>query len=231
MRYTLLVTLALALQTDGLASVAPPLRRPALGLPRARCALCDAGDAVEPAAPAPEPPADVAPVSAEGGIRAWFSKWMKFDRDSLSKLGIDAFFCYGLVSNLNAGLTISVAWLTFCQSTGLSPLAPGQWPKFLAIYATIYATFGTVTRPFRMAGSVAVTPLFSRGIKRLQARLPFGETRPKLNRTLAIVIVSIIGNIVCTFLLIGAGIWLAGLVSGVPAFPPGARLPFSRVAV
>jgi len=181
------------------------------------------------AARVPCPPRMASESAGESPVaraRAWFGKWMKFDRASLSKLGVDAFFTYGLVSNLNAGVTVSVAWFTFCQSTGLSPLAPGQWSKFLAVYAGIYLTFGTITRPFRMAFSVGVTPLFGRVIKRLQASLPFGETRPKLNRTLAILLFSVFGNTFCTLALIAAGVWVAGLLAGVPALPPGARVPF-----
>ncbi|EOD39936.1 hypothetical protein EMIHUDRAFT_454346 [Emiliania huxleyi CCMP1516] len=176
------------------------------------------------AARVPCPPRMASESAGESPVaraRAWFGKWMKFDRASLSKLGV----------------TVSVAWFTFCQSTGLSPLAPGQWSKFLAVYAGIYLTFGTITRPFRMAFSVGVTPLFGQTPPRdaaemppsaaevtaERASLPFGETRPKLNRTLAILLFSVFGNTFCTLALIAAGVWVAGLLAGVPALPPGAR--------
>eukprot|EP00967_Tisochrysis_lutea_P058824 scaffold74932_cov31-Tisochrysis_lutea.AAC.1 len=207
---------------------APARPRHALPLRARPCSLC-----AQPEEPLPTrgqadsaPPAP--PVPAPRGLRGWMTKWAKFDKEALGKLGVDAFFTYGLVSNLNAGLTISIAWFSFCRKTGLSPLAPGQWPKFLLTYGVIYATLGTVTRPFRMAFSVSMTPLFGRAIKRLQSTLPFAGTRPKLNRTLAIILVSIVGNIVCTCLLIIAGVWTAGIFTGVPAFPPGSQLPFGR---
>lgn len=211
------------------------LRWPVVPLQRAQHALCTESDGSEsgalPAPPEPPPAAAAAPTSAPGRARAWLTKWNTFDRTALGKLGVDAFFTYGLVSNLNAGLTISFAWFSFCQQTGLSPLAPGQWPKFLLTYGVIYATFGTVTRPLRMAFSVSVTPLFSSVMKRLQARMPFAETRPKLNRTLTLLLFSVVGNMLCTFLLIAAGVWTAGIVSGVPPFPASAQLPFAgRVA-
>jgi hypothetical protein len=216
------------------------LRRPTLTLQRAQHALCtesdsnDSNDSIERSLPAsaPPPPAlAAAPTSVPGRTRAWLTKWKTFDRESLGKLGVDAFFTYGLVSNLNAGLTISFAWFSFCQQTGLSPLAPGQWPKFLLTYGVIYATLGTVTRPFRMAFGVSITPLFSRAMKRLQERMPFAETRPKLNRTLTLLLFSVFGNMLCTFALIAAGVWAAGALSGVPPFPAGARLPFGGRAV
>ena len=58
------------------------------------------------AARVPCPPRMASESAGESPVaraRAWFGKWMKFDRASLSKLGVDAFFTYGLVSNLNAG--------------------------------------------------------------------------------------------------------------------------------
>ena len=40
---------------------------------------------------------------------------------------------YGAVSNVNMGVSMIMAWVTFGKSTGLSPLDAGQWPKFLAV--------------------------------------------------------------------------------------------------
>ena len=55
----------------------------------------------------------------------------KFDKEKLKTLGVDAFFTYGVVSNINAGFTVALAWGTFSKASGLSPLAPGQWKAFL----------------------------------------------------------------------------------------------------
>eukprot|EP00965_Chrysotila_dentata_P059511 1974766-Pleurochrysis_carterae.AAC.5 len=49
-----------------------------------------------------------------------------------------------LLHVIAVGITLALAWYTFCRSSGLSPLAGGQWSKFLLTYATIYATLGTV---------------------------------------------------------------------------------------
>jgi hypothetical protein len=40
---------------------------------------------------------------------------------------------YGWVSNCNMAFILIVSWVTFGKSTGLSPLALGQWPAFLAV--------------------------------------------------------------------------------------------------
>lgn len=159
-----------------------------------------------------------------GKAKAWIKKWATFDKDKIAALGFDAFFTYGFVSNVNAGLTIALAWGTFTKSSGLSPLVPGQWSKFLAVYVGIYATLGTVLRPFRMALAVGLTPGFTRLVKALMASLPFYESRPKLNRTLAMIVVSFFGNIGVTCGIVALGVWVSSLVTGVPVAPPGWRL-------
>ena len=165
-------------------------------------------------------------TSKATGIRAWFSKWMKFDREQLGKLGVDAFFTYGVVSNINAGITVALAWGTFSRTTGLSPLAPGMWPKFGATYFAIYLSLGSLLRPVRLAASVGLTPVYSKTVARIQDALPFRTTRPKLNRTLALLVMSLGFNTVGTCSLIALGVYVAGVVTGVPAVPPGWRPPF-----
>jgi len=160
------------------------------------------------------------PASPLARFRAWVKKWAKFDKDTLKALGVDAFFTYGIVSNVNAGLTVALAWGTFSKASGLSPLAPGQWKSFMITYAGIYATLGTVLRPFRFALAVSCTPLYSRVIASLRERLPYRTTRPALNRTLALVVVSLFFNVVGTFAIIGLGIWVSSLFTGVPPIPP-----------
>jgi len=178
--------------------------------PRSTAVLCSPADAAEEPAPSPRL-----------FSRAWFSKWAKFDKDTLKTLGVDAFFTYGVVSNLNAGITIALAWGVFSQGSGMSPLAPGPWKGFLSTYTAIYLSLGTILRPVRMALAVSLTPLYGRGVAALRASLPFRETRPKLNRTIALVLISLVFNTMGTCAVIALGAWLAGLVTGVPAFPPG----------
>ena len=165
----------------------------------------------------PEEPA----AGALARARAWLTKWWSFDKDSLKRMGFDAFFTYGFVSNVNAGLTIAAAWYTFTVTSGISPLAPGQWKKFLPVYIGIYATFGTLLRPFRLALAVGLTPTYGGFVKRVQSFLPFRTSKPTLNRSLAVLIVSLFGNTLVTFGVIFAGIGLSSLATGVPNFPPG----------
>lgn len=36
-------------------------------------------------------------------------------------------FCAGFVSNVNAITLVIISWITFTKTSGLSPLAAGQW--------------------------------------------------------------------------------------------------------
>ena len=160
------------------------------------------------------------PPKAPTPLLSRVKQWFVFDKSKLAALGVDAFLTYGVVSNINAGLLISFAWLTFSKASGFSPLAPGQWPRFGTTYFALYATLGTVLRPLRLAAAISLTPTYGRAISWVQARMPFG-CRPKLNRTIAVVILTIFGNMGGTCLLIVCGVWLAGLFTGVPALPVG----------
>ncbi len=173
---------------------------------------------------------DDGPTSPLGKFRAWISKWNKFDKDKIKTLGVDAFFTYGVVSNMNAGLTVALAWGTFSKASGLSPLAPGQLKGFFATYTALYLSLGSILRPFRMAAAVTLTPVYGNAVSSIRDRLPYRDSRPKLNRTLALVLISLLLNVVGTLTLMGGGAYLAGLVTGVPAFPPGTR-PWRPLAV
>ena len=59
----------------------------------------------------------------------------KLDKERLKALGMGAFASYGVISNLNYGTCLGVAWLAFVKQYGVAPTAPGQWKVFLAFYA------------------------------------------------------------------------------------------------
>jgi hypothetical protein len=53
------------------------------------------------------------------------------------------------VSNVNAITLVIISWVSFTKSTGLSPLAAGQWKAYLLTYAALYAVVGNGLRPIR----------------------------------------------------------------------------------
>jgi hypothetical protein len=98
------------------------------------------------------------------------------------------------------------------RQTGLSPLAPGQWKPFLAVYAGFFV-FNNIIRPVRLAVAVVVSPYFDRFINGIQNRL-------QVSRGIAIGSTVILVNLFGTIAFMSAGILLAGAAAGVPVFAP-----------
>ena len=105
-------------------------------------------------------------------------------------------------------------WFGFSKKTGLSPLAPGQWKGFLAVYAGFYV-FNNFIRPMRFAFSVGVAPYFEKAVAYIQKKT-------KLNKTASIGIVVFLANVCGTTSLMSLGIYIASLAAGIPIFPPKA---------
>ena len=96
------------------------------------------------------------------------------------------------------------------SKTGISPLAPGQKPAFLATYAAFFAMLNVI-RPARFALSVAISPYFERIRQTIQRK--FGVSA-KASTVLVVIFVNLIG----TTSLMALGIGLASLLSGVPVW-------------
>lgn len=135
-------------------------------------------------------------------------------KQRLAKMGLSALLSYGFVSNMSYSVTVSLAWFGFSKKTGLSPLAPGQWKPFLAVYASFYI-FNNFVRPIRLAVSVGVTPYFDRAVAAIQRKT-------KLSKSASIGIVVFLANFCGTLTAMSLGILLASIAAGVPVFPPKA---------
>mmetsp|Transcript_9049 Transcript_9049/g.19107 ORF Transcript_9049/g.19107 Transcript_9049/m.19107 type:complete len:324 (-) Transcript_9049:286-1257(-) len=135
-------------------------------------------------------------------------------REKLAKMGLSALLSYGWVSNMSYAVTLSLSWYGFSKKTGLSPLAPGQWKPFLAVYAGFYV-FNNIIRPLRFGASVIVSKYFDNFVS-------FIQNKTKLSRKWSIAIVVIIANVFGTFAAMGLGVSLASAAAGVPIFPPKA---------
>ena len=109
----------------------------------------------------------------------------------------------------------SVSWYLASKRSGLSPLAPGQWQFFLTIYGSTFL-INNVIRPFRLALSVALAPVFDRFIAAIMKRT--GRSR-NFATGVCVVLVNVIG----TTVLMSGGIVLASAASGVPIWARVAR--------
>ena len=74
-----------------------------------------------------------------------------------------AFSAYGVISNVNAGILITIAWLTVVKSTGKMPITDGNWPTFVTVYAGLWVT-SHFMRPIRLSLALAAAPFFDRVI-------------------------------------------------------------------
>eukprot|EP00816_Leptocylindrus_hargravesii_P004360 CAMPEP_0196812032 /NCGR_PEP_ID=MMETSP1362-20130617/20196_1 /TAXON_ID=163516 /ORGANISM="Leptocylindrus danicus, Strain CCMP1856" /LENGTH=223 /DNA_ID=CAMNT_0042187447 /DNA_START=78 /DNA_END=749 /DNA_ORIENTATION=- len=129
-------------------------------------------------------------------------------RQRLTKMGMSVLLSYGFVSNMSYCISVSLAWYGFTKKTGLSPLAPGQWPKFLAVYAGFYI-FNNIVRPLRITLSVYIATYFDNVVKSVQNRL-------NCSKGMAVGAVVFLFNVCGTLAFMSAGIAFASILSGVP---------------
>mmetsp|Transcript_31763 Transcript_31763/g.100941 ORF Transcript_31763/g.100941 Transcript_31763/m.100941 type:complete len:142 (+) Transcript_31763:634-1059(+) len=133
---------------------------------------------------------------------------MSFDKKRLASLGTSLTLSYGAVSNYNMSVMMGLAWYTFSMKYGISPLAPGQWKGFLAVYAGFYV-LSNVLRPLRIVVATAMAPKLDEFVKGLQGK--FGMTKP-----MAFFIAVFLLNILGTCVAFGSCILTASIASGVP---------------
>lgn len=132
-------------------------------------------------------------------------------RQRLGKAGLSVILSYGFVSNMSYCVSVSVAWYIFCKRTGLSPLAPGQWPKFLAVYSGFWV-FNNIVRPMRFALSVAISTQFDKVVNFIQDKF-------RVNKSVAVGLTVFFANVVGTTMLMCLGISIAASFAGVPIRP------------
>ena len=109
-------------------------------------------------------------------LKQLFGGGEKLDRERLKALGTGAVASYGAVSNVTYGGGMAVSWVGFVKKFGVSPLASGQWPKFLAFYSAFWMAQNFV-RPLRLSLALAMAPAFDRFVDLLAARLRISRPR------------------------------------------------------
>uniref|UniRef100_A0A7S4CVG3 Uncharacterized protein n=1 Tax=Eutreptiella gymnastica TaxID=73025 RepID=A0A7S4CVG3_9EUGL len=130
------------------------------------------------------------------------------NRKQLMKLGVFVLLSYGCVSNCFMAVCFSVSWYLHCVQYGLSPLAAGQWSKFLLIYVGVYAV-NNVLRPLRVSIAIAIAPFFEKAVHFIERRTGFGR------RASCAVLVFVV-NILGTFSLLLCGASVASIAAGLP---------------
>lgn len=117
----------------------------------------------------------------------------KLDKQRMAEYGLGAFAAYGILSNLNAGVLLTIAWLAVVKQTGgMTPLDPGQWPRFLAVYAGLYITTNLL-RPVRLTLALTAAPLINRALDGLQRGLRISKGAAFVLLLLCIAVTSLAG--------------------------------------
>ena len=154
----------------------------------------------------PPPPPPTSHLLAQ--VKAFFAR-DKVDKAAMARLGLGAVASYGFVSNVTYGGGLAVSWIAFFNQKGVSPLAPGKWPAFLAFYAGFWMAQNFV-RPLRLSAALAMAPLFDKFITTV-------EKRAGMSRGAAFgVYIALLGLTTCTlvfgsiFLACGPGAYARG---------------------
>ena len=155
------------------------------------------------------------PKTALNKVKAFLTgpfKGAKLDREYLGKLGLGALLSYGFVSNINAITIVIISWVTTGRTTGLSPLATGNWKVFVATYTALYLSFGNLLRPLRISISIAISPFFKALVDKIKHTF-------KVAQPVAIGITVFLVNVCGTLSYLIGGVWLASLICRVPLLP------------
>lgn len=89
--------------------------------------------------------------------------------------GPGAFLSYITTSNILSVVMLSTAWVLYTKTTGITPLGPGQWPRFLVFYAGAYA-MQHLARPLKLAVGLAGAPVGSAAVDKLSSVLGSSKT-------------------------------------------------------
>ncbi len=131
-------------------------------------------------------------------------------KDAVKKFGYNFLLSYAFVSNVSYVTCTIISYLTHAKATGKSPLEPGQWKPFLAIYAGLWAV-NNFLRPARFALAITILPIFDKLIDKIQNKV-------KCKRSIATGIAIFCVNVVGTLSFLTVGLLVASKISGVPVF-------------
>ena len=133
------------------------------------------------------------------------------------QLGTTALLAYSSVANAVRGCTVAAAWAATSLAHGASPLAPGQWVRFMTTHDTLRLCFEPLMLPVCAGLTLLVALPYRKLVVDLQRRIPWHERRPLVSAAIVLGLTYAAGMGMVAGLsaaLIGA----SGAVIGVPAF-------------
>lgn len=132
-------------------------------------------------------------------------------RTKIEKLGIFPFIVYNIVSQINFGTTMGIAWYMFNVHTGLSPWASGEWKRFLGFYAR-FLVLNQFIRPIRLAASLAFSPKVEGLCLQMEERFGWQRTKAIVLTSALLYYIAMLYSATC--------ILAASTLSGVPILAP-----------
>lgn len=124
-----------------------------------------------------------------------------------SSLGVSFGLSYSMLSNINGGVTLAVAWYMTCQRTNVSPVY--QWKALLKSYGTLYA-FLQAIKPIRIAAAISMARYSQKWLDATQERFGCGRgTAIAAQYAAGYGLQAVIATI---------GVGVASALSGVPVF-------------
>lgn len=105
----------------------------------------------------------------------------------------------------------SVTWYFFCLKTGMSPLFPGQWKPYVAIFAACMA-FDAYITPVRLAYAIVQAPKMDRFMCFLKGKVYDSKAIAAVLIWVGIIVLNVVAGAIA--------ICFASLLAGVPVFEP-----------
>ena len=129
-------------------------------------------------------------------------------KKKLKKQGLNTMLLYVILSNVCVVFFMTFSWYGFSIQQGESPLYPGQWKPFLAVFSGIMAA-DNVLKPVRLAIALGMAPQFDCFMSWLQ---------DKTQSRKAAVAIALVSILIGTFGFLFGGVAVASLMSEVPIF-------------
>ena len=134
-------------------------------------------------------------------------------------LGAITVLAYNFVANVMAGMVFAATWAKFSIQTGVSPISPGMWTKFLEAKSTMDLFFGGPCLPARALITIPWFFKYRKFVVAMSYRSPLREKFPIINRYFSLILTYIIANLGfvggVTYLMVKIG----SMRTGVPMFP------------
>ena len=144
-------------------------------------------------------------------LKKFFARKDIITADNLKKLGMSVLLSYGFVSNVSQITTVIIAWCIHGKTSRFSPLSPGQWKGFLAIYAGLWAA-NNFLRPARVSLSIIISPWLQKLVDKI-------ESYSKLSRSQSVFLTVFLVNVVGTISYLVLGLTLVTRLLGLPLLP------------